>query len=169
MHWPLAQLSFWFLSPQLAPSSLYLLSGQELEVPLQVSAMSHSPVLARQTVSAEANWHLLQQLSFESSHTALSLNLQVLASQQELSLQLSSSPQSHSSSPSTIPLPHWLPLMVTTPRLSDRQEDLMLFLPMAEQILPMVHSENLVIEFLAYGFIMYSALALQVDELNGQH
>jgi hypothetical protein len=112
---------------------------------------------------------LEQQLSLESSQTALSLNLQVDASQQELSLQPSSPPQSQSSPDSTIPLPHWLPLMVTTPLLSDRQEDLMLFLPMAEQMFPMVQSENLVMLFIAYGFMMYFASASQVDEESGQH
>jgi nitrate reductase NapE component len=59
--------------------------------------------------------------------------------------------------------------MVTTPLLSDRQEDLILFLPMAEQMFPIVQSENLVMVLLAYGFMMYFASASQVDEVRGQH
>lgn len=136
---------------------------------MQYSAMSQTPVLARQTVPWDEYWQLEQQLSFESSQTALFLNLQVVASQQLLSPQPAVPPQSQSSPASTIPLPHWLPVMVTTPRLSVRQVDLILLRPIAEQMLPMVHSEKFVMVAAAYGFMMYLAFASQVDDVNGQH
>jgi hypothetical protein len=118
---------------------LYVSLGQELEFPEQVSAMSQAFVLARQTVLAGVNWQLVQQLSLESSQTALFLNLHVFASQQALLAQFSSPPQSQSSPVSTMPLPHLLPMIVVTPRLSERQVDLILLRPMAEQMLPIVH------------------------------
>lgn len=120
-------------------------TGQVLELPVHVSAMSQAPVLARHTVFAGENWHLLQQLSLESSQTALFLYLHVFASQQGLSAQLASPPQSQSSPASTMPLPHLPPLIVTTPRFSERQLDLILLRPIAEQILPIVHGEKVVI------------------------
>lgn len=52
VHWPLAQVKPDPL-PQLVPSSLYSSEGQELELPVHFSSMSHSPRLARQTVSAD--------------------------------------------------------------------------------------------------------------------
>lgn len=130
--------------------------------------MSHSPRLARHTVSADENWQLLQQLSFASSHTAPSLNLQVLASQQLLLPQDSSPPQSQSSPSSTIPFPHWLPVIVVTPRFSDRQELLTLLRPMAEHIFPTVQGEKLSTSP-AVGFMMYFALASHDDVDRGQH
>src|SRR5262249_55176911 len=51
------QLQFTQLPPvQALPSSLQRSSGQEAEVPEQVSAMSHSFAAARHTVPAAANW-----------------------------------------------------------------------------------------------------------------
>jgi hypothetical protein len=128
------------------PSFWYWSLGQALELPVHVSAMSQTPVLARQTVPDEEYWQLEQQLSFESSQTAPDLNLQVVASQQALSSHASVPPQSQSSPASTMPFPHWLPVIVTTPRLSVRHVDWMLLRPMAEQMLPIVHSEKLVID-----------------------
>lgn len=130
--------------------------------------MSHSPRLARHTVSADENWHLLQQLSLASSQTAPSLNLQVLASQQLSLPQDPSPPQSHSSPSSTIPFPHWLPVIVVTPRFWDRQELLTLLRPMAEQIFPIVQGEKLFTSP-ALGFMIYFASASHVDLDRGQH
>jgi hypothetical protein len=128
--------------------------GQVEELPVHFSSMSHSPVLARQTVFAEENWQEVQQPSFASSQTEPSVNLQVLASQHLLSPQPSEPPQSQSSPSSTMPLPHCAPAMVTMPLLSERHSELTVLRPSAEQTLPIVHCENLVTSELVLGFMM---------------
>lgn len=111
MHCPLAQVSpVVFPLVQLWPSATNWSAGQAPDDPEQTSAISQGPVLARQVVFAALNWQLEQHASLESSQTALSLNLQVVGSQQALSPQAAVPPQSQSSPLSTIPLPHWLPV-----------------------------------------------------------
>jgi hypothetical protein len=127
------------------------------------------PVLARQTVLAEANWQFEQQDSWESSHTALFLNLHVDGSQQGLFPQDASPPQSQSSSASTMPLPHWLPVIVVTLRLALRQLDLTVFRPKAEQILPIEQGEKSVRLLLEDGLIMYWSAASHAEVEIGQH
>jgi hypothetical protein len=120
-------------------------------------------------VLAEANWQPRQQSSFESSQTALLLNLQVLGSQHLLLPQPADPPQSHCSSPSTIPLPQVWPVMVPTPLLFVRHADLTLLRPRAEHTLPMEQAEKRVMPFAVDGFMMKPSPALQVPELRGQH
>jgi hypothetical protein len=120
-------------------------------------------------VLEDANWQFLQQSSFESSQTALFLNLQVLASQQLLFPHWLVPPQSQSSPSSTMPLPQTGLPMVVMPRLLVRQEDSTELRWRAEQMLPMEQGENLVMPCAVDGFIMYCSPALQVDELRGQH
>lgn len=166
VHWPEAH---WRPSPQLSPSSECVSGGHMGPSPGQVSCGSQSPELSRQTVPEEANWQLRQQSSFESSQTELPLKVQVVASQQSLSPQPSSPPQSHSSSPSTMPLPHCSPVMVSTSLLLLRQSVLIALLPIALQMLPMVHCEKLSMPGLLEGFMMNRASASQVSAVNGQH
>ena len=120
-------------------------------------------------VFADANWQPLQQSSLESSQTAFVLNLQVVGSQQLLPAQFSVPPQSQSSPSSTMPLPHWLPEMVTTPLFAVRQSDLTLFRPRAEQMLPIEQGLKSVMPWPVDGFMIYFAPASQVSALRGQH
>lgn len=191
VHWPLAQVRESPAAPQLEPidlvSDVYFdqTTGDEFErdspsgvvasvgqvglLPVHLSSGSHSPVLALHTSSADANWQPLQQSSFESSQTALFRNRQVRGSQHWLPPQFSSPPQSQSSPVSTIPLPHWLPVMVGTPLLANRQSELTLFRPRAEQMLPIEQGLKLVIPRLVEGFMIYSSPASQEFWLKGQH
>lgn len=144
--------------------------GQEDEFPVQVSTGSHDPVLARQTVVLEEYWHVeLQQSSLDGSHTEAVVYLQVAASQHALPLHPDSPPQSQSSPVSTMPLPHWLPVMVTTFLLLVKQLESTDWRPKAEQMLPMEHEENCSMPSPVDGFIMNWPFALQVDALSGQH
>lgn len=72
---------------------------------MHVSAVSHwLSLLGRQTCVVGANAHVsVQHALLSGSHTALFLNLQVVASQQ---VELESKPGSQSSPDSTMPLPH---------------------------------------------------------------
>lgn len=170
VHWPEAQVKPAPSSPHVAPSSVLTSLGQVAAVPAHVSSGSQVPVLARHTVPEEANLHwLVQQSSLPGSQTELAVYLHVLASQQLLSLHPSSPPQSHSSSSSTMPLPHWLPVMVGTPRLSLRHVVLTLLRPMEEQMFPILQGEKSVIPVPVDGFMMNSPSALQLDEVSGQH
>src|SRR5690606_19231041 len=104
VHWPEAHVSE---SPQSVPSSAVLSAGQEPPVPEHFSSGSQGPVLARQTVSAPANWHWsVQHSSLAGSQMLFVVNLHVLGSQHGLFPHPSSPPQSHSSPASTMPLPH---------------------------------------------------------------
>lgn len=140
--------------PQSEPSGLVLSSGQYGELPVHVSSGSHTPTELRQTVLAEANLQSRQQSSLESSHCALLINLQVVGLQHLLSLQPEVPPQSHSSSPSTIPLPQVAPDSRVTSRLLVRQVDLTLLRPRAEQMLPMVQGEKCEMPSFVEGFMM---------------
>jgi hypothetical protein len=101
------------------------------------------PVLARHIVPLEANWQLLvQQSSLLGSQTDCEVNLQVVGSQQGLLPHPEVPPQSHSSPASTMPFPHWLPVMVVTSLLADKQVVFTLILPIAEQMLPIEQGEN---------------------------
>jgi hypothetical protein len=97
-------------------------------------------VLGRQTVSAEANWQLVQHGLTASSHKAPTRNRQVDPSQQLFSAQLA--PQSHSSPTSTMPFPHCPSVMVVILLLLTRQ--LVLTPPERswEQMFRMLHGEN---------------------------
>jgi hypothetical protein len=139
VHWPEAHLR---PLPQLSPSGVWLSAGQTAALPGQVSWGSQSPELSRQTVLELAYWQLRQQSSLESSQTELPLYLQVEASQQGLSPQPCSPPQSHCSSPSTMPLPHCWPVMVSTSLLLLKQSVLTLLFLIALQMLPIVQGEN---------------------------
>ena len=142
--------------------------GQGLESPVHVSSMSQLPVLARQTVSAEANWQSVQHGPAASSQTAPSRNRHVDASQQSLQVP-SSSPQSQSSPSSTMPFPHSPAVMVGTLSLSTRQLVSTSPDPIMEQTLPTVQDENSVCEVVKNGFIRYCPSALHVDEESWQH
>lgn len=156
------------LSPQDSPSLLCESSGHVALLPVHVSWGSHLPVLSRHTVPFDANWHEeVQHSSLVGSHWALPLNLQVLASQQLLSPHPSSPPQSQSSPLSTMPLPHWLPVIVVMFLLSVKQVDLTLDLK-PEQILPIEQGENSVIPLAVDGFMMYLPPASHVVLLSGQ-
>lgn len=170
VHCPLAQarpVSLPLL--QLVPSDRCLSAGQSPVVPEQTSATSQGPAAARQVVLAAANWQPVQQASFESSHTAVLLNLQVVGSQHLLSPHPAVPPQSQSSPLSTMPLPHWLPVVVTTPLLSTRQLDWTLLRPIAEQMLPIVHCEKFSRSEDVVGFMMYLPSASHDVEVSGQH
>lgn len=166
VHCPLAQARPF---PHDSPSGLFLSGGQLGDLPVHFSSGSQGPVLALQTLSLDLYWQFSQHSSFESSQTALALNLHVRASQQGLPLHEASPPQSQSSPSSTIPFPHWLPVMVTTPRLFTRQSDRTLFRPMPEQMLPTVQGENCVIPRPEVGFMMNLPFALQEPLEKGQH
>ena len=94
---------------------------------------------------------------------------QVLGSQHGLPRQPSGPPQSHCSPCSTMPLPHRLPVMVTTSLLLVRQFVLTLLRPMAEQMLPMLHAENCVMPLPVDGFMMKRCRASHEVALRGQH
>jgi hypothetical protein len=136
---------------------------------VQTSSTSQIPVIALQTVFGESNWQLEQHDSRESSHTALSLYLQVVGSQQELFPQDCSPPQSQSSPASTIPFPHWLPVMVVTLRLALRQAERIVLRPKAEQILPIEQGEKSVILLLEDGLMRYRPPVSQIEVESGQH
>ena len=134
-----------------------------------ISVKSQGPELARQTLFEGANLQLEQHSSFVSSQTEPLVNLQVAPLQQVLPPHPCVPPQSHSSPLSTIPLPHWLPVIVTIPRLLTKQLELTLLRPKAEQMFPTVQGENCVIPSAVLGFMMYWPLALHVDDERGQH
>jgi hypothetical protein len=111
----------------------------------------------------------VQQSSLLGSQTEFAVNWQVVASQHVLPAQPDVPPQSHCSPGSTIPFPHWLPVIVVTSLLAVRQVVLTLFLPIAEQMLPTVQGENFWMLVPVLGFMMYCPPASQVVELKGQH
>lgn len=152
------------------PSGAVASAGQLGAVPVQVSCGSQTPVLARQTVLAEANWQdEVQQSSLLGSHTAFCTNLQVVGSQHELLPHPLVPPQSQSSPVSTMPLPHWLPVMVAMSLLAVKHVVLTLLRPMALQMLPTLQAENLVMPDPVAGFMMNCPPASQVSALRGQH
>jgi hypothetical protein len=70
------------------------------------------------------------------------VNLQVVGLQQGLFAHPDVPPQSQSSPASTMPFPHWLPVIVETSLFAVRQLVFTLFLPIAEQMLPIEQGEN---------------------------
>jgi len=120
--------------PHDVPSGAVVSAGQVAAVPLQTSWGSQIPVLVRHTVPFEANWQVeVQQSSLLGSQTACDLNLQVVGSQHGLLPHPGTPPQSQSSPASTIPFPHWLPVIVEMSLFAVRQVVLTLFLPIAEK------------------------------------
>ncbi len=170
VHWPEAQLRPAPPAPQPEPSGALALGGQLAEAPEQVSTGSHEPVLGRHTVplAARPHWRV-QHSSLEKSQTEPAVNLQVAALQHGLPAQPWAPPQSQSSPASTMPLPHWLPVMVTTSLLLVRHVDLTLLRPMAEQMLPTLQGENLVMPLPVEGFMMNWPPASHEAVLSGQH
>ena len=166
VHWPLAHFSPW---PQPDPSGRVWSVGHVAVLPVQRSSGSHDPVDGRHTVLADASWHLEQQSSLESSHTAPLLNLHVVGSQHGLSPHPAVPPQSQSSPLSTMPLPHCWPVMVVTSRLSVKHDVLTLLRNMAEQMLPTVQAEKVLTFDDEAGFIMYACVPSHVLALSGQH
>ena len=151
------------------PSGAVRSGGQVAEVPVQVSAGSHTPLDDRQTVVLLESWQPVQQSSLDGSHTAPCLNLHVVGSQHELLPQPWEPPQSQSSPGSTMPLPHWLPVMVVTSLLLVKQLLWTLWRPRAEQMLPMLHAENCVMPVPVEGFMRKRPFASHELELSGQH
>lgn len=139
-------------------------------VPLQVSCGSQTPVDGRHTAPAAAYLQLeVQHSSLLGSHWELAVNLHVVGTQQVLFPHPLTPPQSHSSPASTIPLPHWLPVIVVISLFATKQEDLTEFRPRAEHMFPMVHAENLLTLGFDAGFMMNCPPASQVEALKGQH
>lgn len=127
-------------------------------------------MLGLQTVEFDAKPQVsVQQSSFEGSQTEFGVNLQVVGLQHGLSLHPVSPPQSQSSPASTIPLPHWEPVMRVTPLLSVRQFVRTALRPMAEQMLPMEQGENFVIPVPVEGFMTNPPPDGQDVVERGQH
>jgi hypothetical protein len=138
-----------------------------VEFPVHLSSRSHGPVLGRQTVSAEANWQLVQHGLAASSQAAPARNRQVEPSQQLFWAQLA--PQSHSSPTSTMPFPHCPAVMVVILLLLTRQLVLTVPSRSCEQMVRMLQGENAVCDGEEAGFMMYCPFASQVEEDRGQH
>src|SRR5690242_19029703 len=51
------------LSLHMEPSAAFASAGHMPELPVHVSATSHAPAAARQTVAADSNWHVDEQQS----------------------------------------------------------------------------------------------------------
>lgn len=172
------------------PSGAVASTGQVASDPEHTSSGSHSPVLyhrqsalaisprslmylpltARHTVPCEENWQVSwQQSSLLGSQTEPVVNLHVVGSQHVFEPQDSSPPQSQSSPLSTIPLPHWLPVIVVTSLFAERQVVFTLLRPIAEHMLPIVQAENFVIPLEVDGFMIYASPASHVELLRGQH
>jgi len=170
LHCPDAHVSPSVEFPHDWPSGALTSAGQTALLPEQVSCGSQAPVELRQTVPELAKAQVdMQQSSLLGSQTAFALNLQVVASQHGLFPQPSTPPQSQSSPCSTIPFPHWEPLMVGTFLLDVRQPVFTELRPMAEQIFPILQGLKLVIPVAVDGFMMKRWPAEQVDEESGQH
>jgi hypothetical protein len=155
--------------PHELPSGFFTSAGQNAEVPEQVSCGSHCPVLARQTVEADANWQLRQQSSLRSSQTDPVVNLQVVGLQHALPWQFAVPPQSQSSPVSTIPLPQMGSLIVETRRLSVKQVPLTELRERAVQTFPIVHKLNVSTPGDEDGFMIYLRPASHELPLSGQH
>ena len=166
VHWPLAQDRPF---PQLLPFGAVWSGGQELELPVQTSCGSHTPVEGLQTVPAVFNWQLRQQSSLASSHTEPDVYLHVVGLQHLSFPQPLVPPQSQSSPTSTMPLPQMGPELRITFLLSVRQVVLTLPVNIALQILPTEHGLKFVMPCAVDGFMMYFSPASQVELLSGQH
>jgi hypothetical protein len=68
-----------------------------------------------------------------------------------------------------MPFPQRLSVIVVTSLFAVKQVVFTLFLPMAEQILPIVQGENFWMLVPVLGFMIYAPPASQVVALKGQH